>query len=190
MKFLLDMNILIPIEPTSSKDIEPTTPVIAQMLNIITHGQHQVYIHPALRIDLQNDSNHNRREMRTLLLKKYMELPNPPGLSEHLVATLGMPALNSHDEVDYALLAAVEGDAVDILVTQDIKIHKKAIRLGIEERVATPEDAITIVRGLFPETPLAPPAVEHKLAHELDEQDPIFSSFRQDYPGFDKWLGK
>lgn len=190
MKFLLDTNILIPAEPTSPDDIEPQTPIVTEMLRLFAQGQHQVFIHPASRNDLRNDQNQARRKMRDLLLDKYVELPNPPQLSERLETTLGTPAANSHDSIDYFLLAAVDADAVDILVTDDIGIHKKAARLGLEERVATPGDAIASVRTLFPVTPQSPPAVCHKLAYSLNEKDPIFDSLRQDYPGFDGWLQK
>jgi ribosomal protein S18 acetylase RimI-like enzyme len=128
--------------------------------------------------------------MRDLLLNKYVELPNPPDLSERLKSIVGLPASDSHDFIDYFLLAAVEADAVDILVTEDMGVHKKAVRLGIEERVATSGDVIDIVRSLFPVTPQAPPAVQHRIAYLLDENDPIFHSLRHDYPKFDRWLQK
>nr|WP_242050337.1 GNAT family N-acetyltransferase [Oculatella sp. FACHB-28] len=57
-------------------------------------------------------------------------------------------------------------------------------------RVATPDEAISIVRALFPVTPIPPPAVHSRYAHELDIEEPIFDSFRLDYPEFNEWFRK
>lgn len=101
---------------------------------------------------------------------------------------LGEPVPKSNDAVDQDLLAAVLGDAVAFLVTQDDGIHKKARRLGVEDRVLRLSDAIATIEGLFVRLPRPPPSVERRKAHELDLSDHIWDSLRADYEGFDKWL--
>jgi L-amino acid N-acyltransferase YncA/predicted nucleic acid-binding protein len=190
MKFLLDTNVLIPAEPTSSTHIEPGTPVSVELLHTLEEGAHQVYLHPASLVELAKDKNTARSGLRNILVKKYLTLPSPPIVSRRLIELLGQATALSHDAVDHLLLGAVEGDAVDYLVTEDHGLLRAATRAGLEGRVLTPADAVGVVRRLFPKVPPPPPAVRRLLAHELDEADEIFQTFRQDYPQFEGWLRK
>lgn len=190
MQFLLDTNVVIPAEPTSRGDVEPTTPAIADLIQLLNRGTHTTYVHPASFRELQDDKDHQRREVRSLLLRKYTELPEPPELRSRLVAVLGRPRARSNHETDMLLLSAVDANAVDYLVTEDEGIHRRARRVGLEDRVLTVADAIVSVRALFPTIPTAPPLVTSMLAHQLNEADPIFTSFRASYAPFDDWLAK
>jgi ribosomal protein S18 acetylase RimI-like enzyme len=190
MRFLLDTNIFIPAEPTSAADVEAGTPSVVALLNALALGGHIATLHPASARELQNDRNPDRAATRALLLGKYPELPRPPEMSTRLLAALGAPAAGSNSEIDLLLLSAVDADAVDYFVTEDERLHRRAKRVGLADRVLTAADAIITVRSLFPSLPQPPPLVAAKLAHELDDADPIFASFRLDYPPFDAWLAK
>lgn len=189
MKFLLDTNELIPVEPGSLSDVEPGTAVVAEFIRLSNEAKQQLYIHPVIAKDLGRDKNDDRRKLRKLLLGKYAELQHPPGL-EKVELVLGSCPSESHDWVDHHLLAAIAGNAADYLVTEDDKIHRKAERLGIGDRVVRVADTIQIIKNLFDRAPHAPPAVESTFAHALNIADPIFDSFRCDYPKFDDWLKK
>ncbi|KAM3101986.1 GNAT family N-acetyltransferase [Phormidesmis sp. 146-12] len=190
MKFLLDTNIIIPAEPTELENVETDTPLIAELLRRLNEGKQQYYIHNASIQELSGDKNRKRWEMRKVLLDKYPVLPSPPSVTKKIQAAFTVESLNKHDQVDLTLLSAVDADAVDYLVTNDVKLSKKASQLGLETRVATADEAISIVRALFPITPIPPPAVRSRYAHELDLEEPIFDSFRLDYPEFDEWFRK
>jgi GNAT superfamily N-acetyltransferase len=103
---------------------------------------------------------------------------------------LGEPVAGSNDWVDNQLLAALADDRVDVLVTEDQGVHRKARRLGLSDRVLVVNDAATALRALFDTAPAPPPHVELVRGHKLDKRDPIFDSFRADYPDFDTWLRK
>lgn len=79
---------------------------------------------------------------------------------------------------------------MDYLVTNDERLHKKARRLVLGNRVARAVEAVAITRDLSDVAPEPPPAARTLLAHDIDASDPIFDSLRQDYPGFDSWLAK
>lgn len=190
LKFLFDTNVLIRAEPTSPDDVEQGTPVVADLLRLINEGSHQPYVHPASIEELRGDRDLRRREMREILVRKYPQLPSPPPVTAALAAELPRPAPGSHDETDHVVLAAVRADAVDYLVTDDQKLIQKARRVGLGSRVLTPTDAVTTLRGLFRTVPLPPPAVYQVVAHQLVEEDPIFASLSEDYPGFNLWLRK
>lgn len=188
MKFLLDTNLLIRLEPTAPQAVEAGTQVAIELIRLVSEGGHQPYIHPASLLDLASDRDESRRSLRETLAGKYPELPSPPRVQSQILAELGRPVSGSHDEIDFQLLAAVVGDAVDYFVTDDHPLLRRARRLGLGSRVLSPADALATVRGLSRRFPETPPAVRQLYVHELDEADPIFDSFREDYPGFDHWF--
>jgi L-amino acid N-acyltransferase YncA len=189
MRILLDTNILIPLEPTRQADVEPNSPGALELARYAASGGHQLHLHPGNLADIARDRDPARLGMRMLLLRRYPDLPNPP-TSQEVERLLGVVNPSANDAVDNPLLAAVHGDAVDFLVTEDEGIHQKARRLGIDDRVLTLVAAIETLRDLFDTTPRPPPHVEAMKAHGIDPADPIFNSFREDYPAFDAWLSK
>lgn len=111
--FLLDTNVLIPAEPTSPENIEPTTAAAVDLLNVLSRGRHGVFMHPASLEELLGDRNPVRAAARALLLRKYAVLEPAPPLSARLVAALGTPRPGSNTAVDLLLLSAVDANAVD-----------------------------------------------------------------------------
>jgi hypothetical protein len=190
MRFLLDTNIIIPAEPTSAGDVEPTTRAVVDLLKALAVGGHVATLHPSSVTELRGDRNVERGQARAVLLGKYPLLVNPPSISTRLVAVLGIPAPGSNTEIDLHLLSAVDANAVDYFVTEDDGIHRRARRVNLTDRVLTVADALVTVRAFFPTVPEAPPFVQPKLAYELAGADPIFESFRREYGGFDDWLAK
>lgn len=190
MKFLLDTNVIIPAEPTSRDDIEAETPNIIELLGLSAQLEFQCYIHPACLRDIKNDQDKARRKMRLQLLNKYLKLPAAPSLQDNVTSVIGVPQPDSHDFIDALMLAALVGNSVDFLITNDIGIHKRAIKLGIEKRVLIIAEALAMVRGFLPPPVQPPPAVHFVYSHELHKGDAIFDSLRNDYSGFDDWFEK
>jgi L-amino acid N-acyltransferase YncA len=190
MKFLIDTNILISLEPTSDTSIEPGAPEAAEVARLIQQSVNRIVVHPHVFADIARDGNQQRRAHREHVLKKYPLLDGAPQITAVDEVVIGVAAQGSNDWVDNHLLVAVARDAVDYLITQDHAIHARAARLKISDRVLTTADALTMLRALFPMTPTPPPAVRVIKTHELNENDPIFESFRNDYMGFDEWLRK
>jgi ribosomal protein S18 acetylase RimI-like enzyme len=126
--------------------------------------------------------------MRETLLSKYERLDPAPPIAEQVRTELGEVDQRSHDHVDHLMLSAVVANAVKFLVTDDGDILRKASRLGLGDRVFSVEDALALLQSLQGTTPQPPPAVQATKAYVLDEQDPIFDTFREDYPGFNEWL--
>lgn len=188
MNILIDTNVVIPLEPTSPSHVEVTTGVAAELVRAVASGGHRLLLHPLSLAELARDKNASRQSTRAVLLRKYLRLDRPPGIQAGLEALIGRSRSGTHDWVDDQLLAATWANAVDFLVTGDERIHAKASRASLTDRVLTVEDALAFLRSLEGRTPLPPPAVEAIRAYELDEHDPIFDSFRADYPGFDTWL--
>ena len=188
MKFAIDTNILLPLEVASISAPSTHDPEALELNRIVQESGNHIVVHPAILIDLARDPDVARRERHTYLLNKYPKIVDPPPVTPAHEAHLGVAQANSNDWVDNLLLVAVERHAVDYLVTQDQKMHRKASRLGIADRVLTITDALATLRTLFDTSPIPPPAVRRVQLYNVDERDPIFDSFRGDYPGFDAWL--
>ena len=69
--------------------------------------------------------------------------PNPNTDLEYLNTVKSEVADNK--AIDNAILYAVYKDAVDFLITEDRGIHKKALKLGIDDRVLLINDALRIL---------------------------------------------
>jgi hypothetical protein len=97
----------------------------------------------------------------------------------------------ANDENDTKILNEVFCDRVDILISEDKKIHTKALLLGISDKV------FKIDQFLEKVTAENPNLVDYKVLAvkkvdfaQVDLQDTFFDSFREDYIGFDKWFIK
>lgn len=190
MKLLIDTNVLIPLEPGSTKDLEPMTSVAADLVRTAQQIGATVYLHPIQRKDIEQDKDPDRQALRLRLIEKYPQLPNPPVPSAELLADIGNSSQGTNGWIDAHLIAALDRDLVDLLVTQDQGIYKRCVRRSLELRCRTISQALARLQDELPVEASEPPAVKRLVAHELNDADPIFASFRGDYPTFDDWLAK
>jgi len=187
--FLMDSNVAIKSDPLS-RDVEEDYDLALRFQQLAVGGGHRLFVHPSSLRDFERDPDRDRASVRKRSFARYALLDAPPEQAPELVEALGWAEPGSNDDVDQDLLAAVCGDAVGLLVTEDDGIHKKARRLGISERVLRLGDAIALIESLFVAPPRTPPLVQRVKAHQLDMADPIWGSLRDDYDGFDDWLGR
>lgn len=164
MKFLIDTNIFIPLEPTSLEDLQREDPEVVELARRIQQAGHVLYVHPAIQHDIRRDSDTVRRAVRERLVRKYPILTSPPPVAADLRAQIGDASEGSNDWVDNQHVAALDADAVDYLITNDGALQCKAVRAGLEERILTSAEARELVARLFDTTPPPPPAVESKIA--------------------------
>ncbi len=190
MKFLIDTNIFIPLEPTQPNEVGQKADRAAEFFRLAADSGNQIYLHPLIKTDFERDTNKDRQKLRTQMLKRYSYLVNPPELNSVLNAVIGTAPEGSNDWVDNNLISALHGDAVDYLVTDDDEIHKKAKKLNLSDRVLTTNDAIGLLAKFYDKALVPPPAVQSTQAYSLNEADPIFDELRSKYPDFDGWLKK
>lgn len=190
MNFLIDTNIMIPMEPGSTVDLEINTPLALEFYRLANRSGNTIFIHPAIIHDIDRDTNQARASLRRQLICRYNSIESPPPPTILSSVEVGTPEENSNDWVDNNLLAALLANIVDYLVTEDIKLYRKATRLNLADRVLLLSEAIFVLRGLFDKTPPTPPAVEDVYVYQLNDTDPIFKSIHEDYTDFDAWLQK
>ena len=80
---------------------------------------------------------------------------------------------------------------MDILITEDNNIHKKAGLLGVDKKVFKINDFIDKVTVENPEL-IDYKVLSIKKEHfgNININDPFFESLKEDYVGFDKWFNK
>lgn len=190
VNLLLDTNIIIPLEPASVSDLEPDTFVAIQLFQIAQEVGVGMFIHPQQLLDFEKDADDLRRGLRAQLVGKYRQLQSPPPLTDRVMEAATHPAVSSNSWIDAHLIAALDGSAVDYLVSNDRGLRKVCGKLGIEDRCLTLAAALDLLNAERTIVPKAPPAVTAVKAYELDAGDPMFAELRSDYPPFDGWFDK
>jgi rRNA-processing protein FCF1 len=187
MRILIDTNIFIYRE-----DDQPLKENLQRLLRILNETNVTILIHPASVKELEKDKDKKRRETTLSKIETYPILKKPPEYQKDTNFTDSLEKeKNIHDEIDNAILYTVYRDAVDFLITEDKGIHKKAKEIKISDRIFLIQDALEFFEEYTRTKPLTtPPALKKDFVYNLDINDPIFSSLRKEYTGFDSWFKK
>ena len=183
---LLDTNAVIALEPYAGAE-DAQRQALADLLRLSREHGHHVVVHPANFDDLRETADPSHRNANLRALGKYEligEAPIPKALDE----AFGCPDIGSNDHRDLRLLAATAAGAATHFVTNDRRLVRRAERVGLEEQVLSPAEALSLLQTLHPADPAAPPQVRRRMGAELRLTEPIFDSLRSDYAGFDSWI--
>jgi GNAT superfamily N-acetyltransferase len=182
LRFLLDTNILIPLQD-SYQVLENNLANFVRLANI---GGHQLLYHPATIADFERDTDAQRRSRNLQRIRQYPALDNPATCPWNTAST------GPNEACDNEILYALECDAVHALVTEDRGIHTKAKAKGLNERVYTIQTGEDWLRRLHEPRKVALPNIQdaplHSLTPQLSAQ--FFDSLREGYDGFDDWFRK
>jgi len=182
MRFLLDTNILIPLED-SKIALAPALAAFARFSN--EHGHALIY-HPASERDIERDADANRRAQTLARLGQY-------GRLDHLQACPWNDwDTPENDAVDNEILFALSQHAAHFLVTEDINIHRKARVHQLDGKVLTIQQALDLLRRLHELMAVHLPNITEVPLHALVSRlsTPFFDSLRGGYPEFDTWFRK
>jgi hypothetical protein len=122
-KLLIDTNVFIELE-----DEREVAPEFATLQQLCAQHNVRIFIHERAAEDIGRDRNARRRAISLSKIRKFEPLQrvNEPPKAD-LEARFGAMQ-RPNDEVDVALLHALDINAVDFLVTQDLGIHARARR--------------------------------------------------------------
>ena len=187
MNILLDTNIIIPLEDTSR--VLDTS--FAELRRLAVEQHHCLYVHPMQLADINRDKDQERKKIVLSRINQYSKIDNPPVLSDEECAALGLSNSNDNDKVDNNVLFALYRGAVHLLVTNDEGIHKKASKIGIQDKVYRIEQFLDFLRK-YSNTSISYSytGVQDRYMYEIDKKQPFFDSLRQAYDGFDNWYQK
>lgn len=184
---LLDTNIIIKRESNNNASTQ-----IAKLFKLFDKYNVKKYIHPLTLGELTKYKDEKSRN--TLLIKSesynLLEIKNM-GNDDTFLDTINRYSKNSNDEVDNALLNEVYNENVDILITDDKAMLRKAADLYIRDKVLTSSELTYKYANRYPDN------IEYKMLstnlkyfREIDINDNFFDSFRELYNGkeFNKWF--
>ncbi len=179
MRFLLDTNILIPLQDS----LAILQPNLANFVRLAGVGRHQLLYHPASEEDIQRDRDEARRARTLHRLNLYTRLPDADPCPWNTAET------TVNDACDNEILYAIHRDAAHALITEDQKLLAKARARGLADRVYTIQTAEDLLARLH-QTP-APRLlnIENVELHTFSDQlgRPFFDSLREAYD-FDPWF--
>jgi hypothetical protein len=187
MRILIDTNIIIHRE--DNREVPSSLQTLTRILNELSV---HVLTHPFSIKEIEKNKDQNRRSIALSKIKTYQTLDNPPDYSDDMnfCSSVGAPK-NTNDIVDNALLYCVFKDAVDFLLTEDRGIHKKAIDVGLTDRVFDIDEALEYFKKLKPDEKITlPPEIEYLPVSSISMEDPLFESLVQDYRTFVDWWKK
>jgi len=180
MRFLLDTNILIPLED-SKVILEPS---LTNLIRLAMQNRHDLLYHPASERDIARDTDAIRREQTLTRITRYQRLNNPPPCPWNTDST------NDNDACDNDILFALERNAVHALVTEDRDLHTKAKARGLQNRVYYIQTAEEWLKRLHSEQRITLPNIHEANLYELIVDDAFFDSLRTGYNGFNEWFAR
>lgn len=185
MKVLLDTNIIIDRESHNTKNF-----TISTLYKWIDRLHYNKCIHPST---IDEINRYNNEELKNVLLIKincYSILtPASSGEDVNFTRVCSQYSINTNSLVDNELLYQVYIDRVDVLITEDKKMHKKAHDLGIASKVYTINRFITDVSNRYPDlVDYKVLAIRKQRFGEVDYKDVFFDTFRRNYVSFNKWF--
>jgi len=186
MKVLLDTNIIIHRE--AAKIINEDIGILFNWLDKLKYSK---YIHPATIEELNRNQDVKTVSTMRIKIGSYNLIRNLAPPSNALQAVSKQLDTAPNDGNDTLILNEVFCERVDILISEDKKIHTKAQMLGIADKVFKIDQFLEKVIAENPDL------VDYKVLAvkkvdfgQVDLQDSFFDSFREDYNGFDKWFNK
>jgi predicted nucleic acid-binding protein len=186
MRVLLDTNIIIHREASNVVIRE-----IGTLFNWLDRLHYEKCVHP-----LSIDEIRKHRDARVVAtfetkIDSYHILKITAPESPQIQAIRAKYDKNDNDRIDTSLLKEVFADRVDILITEDRKVHEKANALGISTRVFTID---TFLEKVVAENP---DLVDYRVLSvkkdhfgNLNIADSFFESFKSDYHGFEQWFNR
>jgi predicted nucleic acid-binding protein len=184
MRVLLDTNIIIHRE--ASKIVNEDIGILFYWLDKLNYVK---CVHPLTINELNRNVNSDTVKVMQIKLAAYHLLKTQASVSDEVKEISLSVDKTPNDLDDTKLLNEVFAGRVDILISEDKKIHFKARLLGIADRVFRIDSFLEKVISENPEfVNYKVLSVKKDFFGNVDLQDRFFDSFRSDYVGFDKWF--
>ena len=186
MKALLDTNIIIHRE--ANKIVSQDIDILYRWLD---RGLYTKCIHSATIEEVKKNPCKETVDLFLVKLESYEIIDIPSPLQDEVKTVSRHFDTTENDKVDTILLNEIFVERVDILITEDKKIHRKAKELGIKDKVFTIDSFLEKTFAEHPEL------VNYKVLNvqklkfgKINLNDTFFDSLKEDYTGFDKWFLK
>ena len=186
MRVLLDTNIMIHREASRVVNDE-----IGVLFNWFDRLHYEKCIHPLSVAELEKHGDSNVVQTFQAKIKNYTLLKTEAPKLDEIVRIREKYDKDDNDSIDTSLLKEVFSNRVGLLLTEDRKMHTKAIELGISDHVFTIDAFLEKVTAenptLFDYKVLS---VRKEFFGNININDVFFDSFKEDYQDFGDWFNK
>lgn len=184
MKILLDTNIVINREASI-----PLNADVGRLFRWIDNLGYRKCIHQVTLDEIGKLRDKQALKSFSIKLENYNLLPISAKLDAAVLGVSRQLDSTANDFIDTTLLNEVYTDRVDILLTEDRKIHSKARMLGIDTRVFTIDGLLEKITAENPAlVDYKVPSVRQEYFGNIDLSAEFFASFKEDYPRFETWF--
>lgn len=186
MKILLDTNIVIHREAATVVDED-----IGILFKWLDNLHYTKCVHSVTVEEIEKQQDPKVRKSFEIKLGNYNVLKTKAPMSESVRSITEPLDKNQNDLNDTLIINELYNGRVDALVTEDKQLINKASLLGISDKVYTIDAFLEKVTAENPElSDYNVLSVRKSLFGNLDLSDDFFKSFKEDYPGYEKWFNK
>lgn len=185
MRVLLDTNIIVHRE--ASKTYNKDIGVLFKWLDKL---KYEKWIHNLSVTEIEKYQDKEvvetmKTKMENYFLHKY-DSPESPEIIE-----LRKLDRNENDSIDTSILKEIYAGKFDLLITQDKKLYRKSVSLGINFKVHSIDSFLEKVNQENPSLrDYKVLAVRKRNFGDINLSDSFFNSFKQDYKEFEQWFSK
>lgn len=184
MRILLDTNIIIHREASIVKNQD-----IGMLFHWLDRLHYTKCVHPITAKELRKHADTSIVKTFQIKLENYNVLKSEAPIHDEVKKVGSKIDNNENDINDTKLLNELYHGRVDILISEDKKIHTKAVLLGIGDRVYRIDSFLEKVVSDHPELQdYKVLAIKKEVFGNLKLEDPFFDSFKSDYIGFEQWF--
>lgn len=184
MLALLDTNIIIHRETASIQRQD-----IGILYRWLEKSGYTKTIHPITIWEIKKNPNQSTVQSFLAKMQSYEQIRNESPEAKEIEQLKEKYDHNDNDRLDSTLLNEVFVGRVDIFITEDKKIHRKAELLGIGNKVFNIDGFLEKIYSEHPDL------VDYKVLNvrklefaKINLADSFFDSLKEDYPGFDRWF--
>ncbi len=186
MKILLDTNIVIHRE--ASTIVNEDIGVLFRWLDNLHHTK---CIHSITVEEIEKHQDPKVRKSFEVKLGNYNVLKTKAPMSQAVRTVMEPLDKTQNDMNDTVIINELYCGRVDALITEDKQLLNKASLLDISDRVYTIDGFLEKVTAENPDlADYKVLSVRKSLFGNIDLSDDFFASFKEDYPGYEKWFNK
>lgn len=184
MRVLLDTNIIIHRENRRVSNYS-----IGHLFRWLDKLKHDKIVHPLSVSEIQKYRDPEVQATFEVKLGAYNILQSTATPTQEFISRTGFDEKTENDRIDNCLLYEVALGHVDLLITEDRRLRRKAAHLELANKVFSIDTFISLVSAENPELiEYKMLAVKKECFGTVDINDPFFDSFKVAYPGFERWF--
>lgn len=186
MRALLDTNIIIHRE--SNRIINQDIGILFKWLD---KAKYSKCIHPLTIEEIRKNSNQTTVETFNVKLDSYEILKTIAPNNQEIQKASEQFDVTENDKLDTKLLNEVYTERVDILISEDKKVHLKANFLKISDRVFTINSFLEKIVSEYPSLiNYKVLSIKQEYFGNIDINDSFFDTLKEDYHNFSSWFNK